>query len=273
VGALISPRYRNDPLSHAVSRRDADTLAMVRNAIHGGDVMLAYQPVVHTPRPAQVAFYEGLVRVLDETGRIIPAADFLPVVEEQEAGRILDCLALEGGLAALGAQPDLRLAINMSARSIGYQRWRRSLDRALDSDPTVGERLILEITESSAMVVPELVASFMAELREKGVSFALDDFGAAHTVFRHFRAFQFDILKIDGQFIKGIASDPDNQVITRAMLALARQFDMFCIAEQGEDQKDAQYLSDIGVDCLQGYLFGAPSETPPWKAPRPRKRA
>ncbi|HAR52570.1 MAG TPA: EAL domain-containing protein, partial [Roseovarius nubinhibens] len=70
-------------------------------------------------------------------------------------------------------------------------------------DPTVAERLILEITESSAMVVPELVTGFMEKLQHKGVSFALDDFGAGYTSFRYLKQFYFDILKIDGQFIRG----------------------------------------------------------------------
>lgn len=269
---MKSADTESDPLTFAVSRRDAGTLKMVRAAILNGDVMLAFQPVVHAADPNKIAFYEGLIRVLDETGRVIPARYFISTVEEQEAGRELDRLALELGLEALAESPDLRLSINMSARSIGYQPWRKTLRRFLRGDPTIGERLILEITEASAMMVPELVSGFMAELREKGISFALDDFGAGYTAFRYFRDFQFDLLKIDGQFIRGIAGDPDAQVITKAMLAIARQFDMFCIAEQVEAPEDAQYLAGIGVDCLQGYLFGAPKVSPEWRN-RLRQRA
>ena len=186
----------------------AQTLAMVRDALRARRVMMAYQPVVMGADPTLIAFHEGLVRVLDETGRIIPARDFMGAVETTELGRLIDCASLELGLDALVREPGLRLAVNMSARSIGYARWTETLRRGLAASPTVAERLILEITESSAMLVPEIVATFMADLQRKGISFALDDFGAGFTAFRHFKEFYFDIVKIDGQFIRGVAQRP-----------------------------------------------------------------
>lgn len=181
-----------------------------------------------------------------------------------ETGRVIDCLALEKGLRTLQEFPDLRLSVNMSARSIGYPRWQRILKRGLGQDPTIAERLILEITESSAMLVPDLVVGFMDDLQKKGISFALDDFGAGFTSFRYLKEFYFDILKIDGQFIRGIATSPDNQVLTAALKSIAEQFDMVTVAESVEQPQDAAYLSAIGIDCMQGYYFGAPTIEPPW---------
>lgn len=258
-------RHKN-ALAQAVELRDRDTLEMVKNAVRHGDVMLAFQPVVQTQRPDRMAFYEGLIRVLDDTGRIIPARDFIEAVEELETGRQIDCLALEKGLRTLSRVPSLRLSINMSARSIGYRRWMKILERGLAADPTVAERLILEITESSAMTVPEIVVDFMNDLQRRGIAFALDDFGAGYTAFRYFKQFQFDILKIDGQFIRNIHADGDNQVLTSAMLSVAQQFDMFTVAESVERAEDAEFLSKLGVDCMQGYFFGAPTVKPPWAA-------
>ncbi len=254
-----------DALSAAVDTRDRNTIAMVTEAIRHRQVLMAYQPVVQSARPDRVAFHEALIRVMDDTGRIIPAKEFIATVEETETGRLLDCIALDKGLGALARVPWLRLSVNMSARSIGYRKWRRMLSRGLDRDPTVAERLILEITESSAMLVPDLVASFMQDVQARGVSFALDDFGAGYTAFRHFKDFHFDILKIDGQFIRGIACDPDNQVITAALLSIAQQFDMFTVAEFVENAADAAYLAELGVDCMQGYYFGAPTVQLPWQ--------
>ncbi len=251
-------------LAAAIGKRDEDTLAMVQEAVKYRQVMLAFQPIVQAKDPERIAYYEGLIRVLDETGRIIPARDFMAAVEETETGRILDCLALEKGLSALASEPSLRLAINMSARSIGYRSWQRILSSGIRRNPTIAERLILEITENSAMIVPELVVNFMTELQSRGISFALDDFGAGFTAFRYFKQFNFDILKIDGQFIKGIARDPDNQVITQAIMSIAQHFDMFTVAEFVEGASDAAFLTRIGVDCLQGYFFGAPTVTPFW---------
>lgn len=252
-------------LNYAILQRDRSILTMVEQAVAHKQMVLAYQAVVPATDQSTPAFYEGLIRVLDDTGRIIPARDFMSAIETTETGRIIDCIALEKGLKMLSRQPDLRLSLNMSARSIGYPRWVRTLHRRLDSDPTLGERLILEITESSAMLVPELVIGFMQELQAKGVSFALDDFGSGFTSFRYLRDFFFDIVKIDGQFVRGIARNADNQVLTAALVSIANQFDMLTVAESVETAEDAGYLTALGVNCLQGYFFGAPTIRNPWE--------
>ncbi|MBL4767956.1 MAG: EAL domain-containing protein [Rhodobacteraceae bacterium] len=258
------PHGADSPLGVAITGRDQATLDMVTNAIQHRQTMLAFQPVMQARAPKQTAFYEGLIRVLDPSGRVIPARDFMPVVENTELGREIDCIALETGLRTLMRNPSIRLSINMSARSIGYNRWMRILNRLLKKDASLGARLILEITESSAMTVPELVVDFMGRLQRHGIAFALDDFGAGFTAFRYFRDFYFDAVKIDGQFVRGIYNNPDNQVLTQALIAIARQFDMLTVAESVETRKDAEYLMSIGIDCLQGYLFGAPTIRPPW---------
>ncbi|AJE48969.1 EAL domain-containing protein [Celeribacter indicus] len=261
------------PLSAAIAERDQRTMDMVRDALRNKQVMLAYQPVVQTLRPDRPAFYEGLVRVLDQTRRVIPAREFIEIAERSETGRILDCLSLELGLEALDRHKDLRLAINMSARSIGYPRWRETLLRGIERDVTIAERLILEITESSAMIMPDLVAVFMSDLQEMGVSFALDDFGAGFTAFRYLKDFYFDMVKIDGEFIRGIATSPDNQVLAQALVSVAKHFDMYTVAEFVETEADARYLSSIGIDCMQGHYFGAATINPAWRTGEARKKA
>ncbi len=259
----------DDPLSSAVRERDQDILAMVRLALKEERVVLAYQPVVRADRPDRPAFFEGLIRIMDRTGRVIPAREFIEVAETDEVGRIIDCLSLQLGFEALRNDPGLRLAINMSARSIGYPRWTRVLNKALRADPTIGQRLILEITEGSAMVMPDITRVFMASLQSKGISFALDDFGSGFTSFRYLREFYFDILKIDGQFIRDIHKNPDNQVLCAALQSIAQHFDMFTVAEMVESEADAAFLKEAGIDCLQGYHIGIPKLRPDWMAAEP----
>ena len=263
----------DSPLNAATALRDRETLTLVRRAVERRSVMLAYQPVVRVDRQDRPAFHEGLIRLVDDSGRVIPARDFIETIETTELGRVVDCLALDLGVRALKQDPGLRLAINMSARSIAYPRWMQTLRRGLAGNPTLGERLILEITESSAMIVPDAVSVFMKGLQREGITFALDDFGAGHTSFRYLRDFYFDILKIDGQFIRGVARNPDNQCLTKALVSIARQFDMFAVAESVETAEDAAWLSTAGVDCLQGYYVGAPTVTPPWKMPKAKMQA
>ncbi len=253
------------PLSAAAEEKRRDTLQMVREALDKRRSLLAFQPVVQARMPKRAAFYEGLIRIVDHTGRIIPAMDFMDAVETNELGRRIDCLALELGLQTLAAEPSIRLSVNLSARSIGYPEWLAVLERGLRKSPEIGERLILEITESSAMIMPDLVTVFMQDMQERGICFALDDFGAGFTAFRYLKDFYFDIVKIDGTFIREIGQSPENQVLVQALVSIARHFDMFTVAESVETAEDARILVEMGVDCLQGYYFGAPSTQEPWK--------
>ncbi|RME18222.1 MAG: EAL domain-containing protein [Alphaproteobacteria bacterium] len=260
----------SSPFDIAVARQDAETLDMVREALAKRQTMLAYQPVVASGDPAKPVFYEGLIRVLDRRGRIIPAGDFMAVSETQELGRMLDANALRLGLEALERVPKLRLSINMSARSIGYPQWIDTLREALARKPEIGKRLILEITESSAIIMPDIVQVFMQDMQRRGVTFALDDFGAGFTAFRHLRDFYFDFLKIDGEFTRKVASDPDNQVLAEAMIAVGRVFDMITVAEAVETPADAEFLRRAGCDFMQGYCFGAPTTRPAWDSQQRR---
>lgn len=264
AGLADVPASASNPLNHAVFQRDQSVVKMVRDAIQHKQTLLAFQPVVLAHDHGRVAFHEGLIRVLDATGRVIPARDFMPQLEDNELGREIDVLALQMGMRTLQKNPDLRLSINMSARSIGYKAWGQTLAHFLKRDPTIGERLILEITESSAMLVPELVANFMDQLQEKGICFAMDDFGAGFTAIRYFKDFFFDVLKVDGQFVKGIAHDADNRALVAALVSIAQHFDMMTVAETVETAEDAAVLSEMGVDCLQGYYFAAPTTRPAW---------
>lgn len=250
-----------DPLQYAMASRDADVMQLVRDALAAGRGQLAFQPVVTSDAQHLVAFYEGLIRLKDEAGRILPAARFMPQVEETVLGRQIDCLALRLALRKLFENPQIRLSVNVSARSIGDGEWRRILDRGILEDDTLGDRLIFEISETSAMLLHENVIRFMAEMQPKGVGFALDGFGAGLIAFRHLKSFYFDLVKIDKSFVRGIHKDPDNQVLAEALITVAKQFEMFAVADGVETAAEAAFLEKLGVDCLQGYYFGVPKPT------------
>lgn len=261
------------PLDIALEERDLNLVEVVADALERKRAFLAFQPIVQSRRPEQPAFWEGLIRIQDATGRIIPAREFMHAVEDQELGREIDCLALEIGMNTLAHVPSLRLSVNMSALSIGCERWIHALNRGLAMDATVGERLILEITESSAMLMPTTVTDFMRDLQQRGLSFALDDFGSGYTSFRYLRDFDFDVLKISGDYIRGIAGNPDNQVLAQALIDIGRHFNMFTVAESVEQEHDAAWLVDHGVDCMQGFYFSAPTTRPWWRPQGYERRA
>lgn len=247
-----------DPLAYVMASRDADALELVRSALEEGRARLAFQPIVLAGDHQKVAFYEGLVRVMDVAGRTIPAAQFMPVVEEMSIGRQIDALTLELAFQMLRKNADLRLSINVSARSFGDGRWRRVLESGLAERGSLGDRLIFEISETSAMLLHEIVVSFMSEMQPRGVCFALDGFGGGMTSFRHLKDFFFDLVKVDKTFVRGIASDPDNQVLVEALITVAHQFEMFAVVEGVEQADDALFLQGVGADCLQGYHIGPP---------------
>ena len=255
---LASDQAAKDPLACAFESRDRDVLKIVRSALAAGSAKLAFQPIVSATNPRRVAFYEGLIRVLDDAGRIIPAAHFMPEIEEMSLGRDIDCTTLRLGLDMLRANPALRLSLNVSARSIGDGAWRRTLDDGLQRSAQIGERLILEISESSAMLLHEVMIRFMEEMQPKGISFAVDGFGAGLISFRHLKDFFFDIAKIDRCFVRNIAETPDNQVLAQALITVCHQFDMFTVAEGVETASEAAVMTELGVSCLQGYLYGVP---------------
>ena len=211
------------PLAFALAERDRDTISLVRRALERKTVTLAFQPIVQARDASRIAFYKGLLRVGDDTVRLIPARDFITTIETSETGRIVDCLALEMGLAALRDNPGLRLAVNMSD--------------------------LVSVFSASSWHS----CSNMAQLQQRSVAFALGDLGAGYEAIRYFKDFFLDIMKIDGQFIQGIHKDPDNRVLTQALISIAQHFDMFTVAELVEDPKDAAFLRQAGIDCMQVY--------------------
>ena len=253
------------PLDAAISAQDRETLKTVASALKDRRMRLAYQPVVYAADPTVIGFFEGYIRLLNLRDQVIPARDFMGAVEATQLGREIDCAALQMGLMTLQRNPQIRVSINMSARSVGYQPWNTILRKALRDAPRLGYNLILEINETSAMQVPDVLKPFMDEMRDHGIVFALDDFGSGLLSLGLLRDLRFEIAKIDGTFARDIDRSPDHQVIVRAAIALAQEMGMYVVAEAVETEAEATWLREAGVGCLQGYLFGAPTVTPDFR--------
>lgn len=256
----------SSPLSMAVSVQDRETLAMVASALKDRRMRLAFQPVVYAADPTVIGFFEGFIRLLNLRDQVIPARDFMAAVEQQQLGREVDCAALQLGLMAMQRNPQIRVSINMSARSVGYRPWVEILRRALQDSPRLGANLILEINEASALQVPDVLKPFMSDMREHGIVFALDDFGAGMTSLRLLQDLGFEIAKIDGSLVKHVDRLPEGQAVCRAAIALAEELGMYVVAEAVETEGEAKWLREAGVGCLQGYLFGPPTVTPDFRA-------
>ncbi len=250
-------RQPQNPLEYVKAEWERDIPSMVRSALAENRAQLAFQRIVPAHNTGVTAFFEGLIRIKDGHGHMIPARHFMTDIEETALGRDIDCASLRLGIEMLRQNPTTQIAINMSARSLADGKWRNILVHGLQSHK-VGRRLILEISESSAMSLHENVVRFIEECRPYGVCFSLDDFGAGEIAFRRLKDFHFDMVKIDKCFIRDVHNSADNQSFVKALVSVAHQFDMVAVAEGVESKSEAQFLQSVGVDCLQGYLFGVP---------------
>jgi diguanylate cyclase (GGDEF)-like protein len=244
-------------------RRAAMMSEEVQSALKTGRLILAYQPVVDS-RTHEVHHYESLLRLRLESGAVIAAGAFVPVVERSGLMRLIDRRALDLALAELSRHPDIALAINISAVTTTDASWLRTLNASLKNRSDIAPRLCVELTETIALENIEETAKFVSSLRDLGVRVALDDFGAGFTSFRNLRALSVDTVKIDGSFIKDLAGNVDNQVFVRTLMGLADSFGLSTVAECVETAADAAHLAERGVRYLQGYYFGKPTIERPW---------
>ncbi|MEX2628560.1 MAG: EAL domain-containing protein [Tistlia sp.] len=246
--------------------RDAMEIGeQVKTALREHRLQLAYQPIVLAEGGA-VDYYECLVRMLDVDGSLIAAAEFIPVVEQLGLMRAIDRYVLDLALEELQATSDIRLGINISGLTAADRSWLRALNARLRGRPDLAKRLIVEITETAALHDVEETARFVQAVRELGCQVAIDDFGAGYTTFRHLKSLTVDIVKIDGSFVRGVLDSPQNQLFVRNLLSLAKAFNLRTVAECVENPEEADFLAAEGLDMLQGYHFGRPEMTPPWRA-------
>jgi EAL domain-containing protein (putative c-di-GMP-specific phosphodiesterase class I) len=156
------------------------------------------------------------------------------------------------------------LSLNVSGTSANDQPWLNSFVDYVRDNSAVADRLTVELTETAALHAFEENARFISRLRELGCSVAIDDFGAGYTSFRNLQVFNFDMVKIDGSYIKDIAQSPDNQLFARTLVGLAKNFQLKTVAEWVDSEEDAKLLCEYGIDFLQGYIFGRPEIAPAW---------
>ncbi len=247
-------------------RANAEICERVMEALREDRMLFAFQPVVSSADHA-VSFYEALIRMRSPEGDIVPASEFMPAVEGLGLHRMIDLQTLSLAVKELSRAPELTLAINVSSLTLSDRSWLRRLVSKLRHRRGIAERLIIEITETAAMLDMEESVRFVSQVRDLGCRVAIDDFGAGYTSFRQLRSLTVDLLKIDGSYIRDIARSESNQLFVRTLLDLAQGFDLDTVAEFIEGPEEAEILSKLGVTYMQGYHFGRPVTERPWQKP------
>lgn len=255
--------YADVPEHSRTERPELVIAEQVKQALKEDRFRLALQPIV-SATTGEVIFYEGLARMIDPEGNAIAAGGFVPVIEQMGLMRLIDRKVLDLGLDALERNPDMNLSINLSGMTAVDPVWLRTLDGRLHGRRDLASRLILEITETVALDDVDEASRFVSSLRNFGCRVALDDFGAGFTSFRHLRALNVAIVKIDGSFIRDITSSPENLLFVRTLVNLAKGIGLQCVAEWVETAEEADLLRAEGVDMLQGWHCGKPEINPDW---------
>ena len=239
-------------------RREAQLSAnAVIDALNERRLVFARQPVVdaHT---RETVFCEALARLTRPDMPLLAGGEIMPTVERAGLMDLLDARMLELATGWLAKHPQDQLSVNLSPSTLERPDWISALDGHLALHPGVAGRLIIEITETSAVRDPDRTRMQLEAMKQKGVRIAIDDFGAGHTSFRHLSSFPVDILKIDGAFVQNLPRSPDDRFFVRTLVDLARNLDIRVVAEWVEDEETAAMLAGWGVDYLQGRHCGAP---------------
>jgi len=236
----------------------------ILRALNERRISIAYQPIVEA-RSRALHHYECLLRLKRLDGEITPAGEFIMAAETLGLVHLLDRRALELAGETLLRSSDIHLALNVSAATVKDSNAADDYLAALKGLGPATKRVTLELTETVALEDPTMASRFSVAARALGVSFAIDDFGSGYTTFQNLMAIEADAIKIDGSFIQDLSFTPHKQTFVRMMVDLAQTFGVKTVAEMVNSQEDADLLLRLGVDYLQGYMFGIPSAAPAWR--------
>ena len=214
---------------------------------------LAYQPIVDI-RTREAVFHEALLRLVQPDGTIVSAGHVVPLAERLGLSRLFDLAVLEEVLQTLALHPDAHLSLNVSPETAAGPDWLTKFAQTLGQRPDLGKRLIVEITETSAIRSLDETAYFISTIHDLGARLAIDDFGAGFTSFRNLRALKVDIVKIDGSFIATLPKSRDDQIFVRRLVELAHDLGIETVAEWVQDEETAEMLAGWGVSRIQGHL-------------------
>ena len=235
----------------------------IEQALDTDAFVLFAQRIVAQRTGAAGLHAEVLLRMRAEDGALVLPGAFLPAAERFHLASRIDRWVLEHVIHWVGAQPSIgelqTLSVNLSGQSVGdraFHAWAGEKLRA--AGPVICAKLCLEITETAAVTNLADAVAFIQQARGAGVRVALDDFGAGASSFGYLKNLPVDYLKIDGQFIRDLMTDPLDDVAVRCFVDVARVVGVRTVAEFVDQPEVLARLQAMGVDYAQGYLLHRP---------------
>lgn len=266
AASVRDPQLFVEPLSQMMidSRRAHQSkIEHIREAVRETRLELYAQPVVDPDAPAGMISYEVLTRLRDRDGGLIQPPEFLTLTVQAQMSVPFDRAVVKRTFDWLATNPQAlarthKCSINLSGATMSDGAIAEYIrqQRALYSLPA--DKIVFEITESEAIRNPSAASRLVDELKADGFGIALDDFGTGLATFEYLKRFPLDYLKIDGSFIRNIANSPIDEEIVMSTVRVARRLNLRTIAEHVHSQSVFDRLREIGVDYLQGDLFGQP---------------
>ena len=233
----------------------------LREALDEDRLVLFWQPVVRLA-DQQPVHHEILVRIQEQDGTIIMPGHFIELAESLNLIQEIDMRVVQKLLKHMETHHEdnkrLRYFVNLSRVSISDQHWIRRFHRMLADSRVSPNQLVFEITETAAMSEIDVTLSFIRQLKDMGCRFALDDFGAGFSSFYYLKRFDVDYLKIDGSFIRDLATEEASRIFVKALNDVAKGLKKQVIAEWVENQDVLKALVDMGTQYGQGFLFKRP---------------
>lgn len=233
-------------------------LERIRTALAEDRFALHAQPIVALlAQDDDAPAFELLLRMRSDSGELVPPATFLPIAERFGLIGAIDRWVIARAVALVRAHP-VTLSVNLSGRTIGDADFARWLEELLTDTPVPHGRLIVEITETAAIVNVERARALAGMLRRLGCRLALDDFGAGFASFAYLKHLRFDVLKIDGEFVRGLRDNPTDRLVVEAVVQIARGLGTPSLAEFVSDDDTLDAVRSLGVDYAQGFHLGRP---------------
>jgi diguanylate cyclase (GGDEF)-like protein/PAS domain S-box-containing protein len=249
------------PEQYQLAVRRVSVLQRAQDALDNGLMVVYAQPIVDLAT-RRVTSHELLVRMRDGLDPALGPADFLPAMERTDLVNRLDRWMVEQAVAALATdrarRDDLRLAVNVSTKSLEDPGFGDYVVGTLDAAGVEPVRLGLEITETAAITNLPAARRLANRLTHAGCRFSLDDFGAGFGSFTYLKHLPFTSVKIDGEFVRQADRALGDAVFVEAVVTVARGLNMLTIAEYVDREPLVQKLANMGVDRAQGFYLGKP---------------
>lgn len=250
---------------------ELETANLIKEALGDGPSRfeLFAQDIVPLQYETNKIGYEILIRMWDRDGNFISPADFLPAAERYQLMTDIDKFVLWTYLESVTNDKKhldkLHCAhINLAGSSLNNIDFQNKVKEAVEYFDFPWEKLELEVTESSAIGSFNMANEFITWLKSKKIGLALDDFGTGMASFEYLKSMPFDVVKIDGSFVKDMHIDPTDKAVIKYIQEIASLKNQETVAEYVETKEDVDELRKIGVTYGQGYFLGKPRALSSW---------